>query len=167
MKSKYQWDIAALVPEVIEVDFAKLTDKEEPQEVKFYEFTRTDLTTFVEESLALKVIETEKDGTPKKDEQNNEIRKPFRDVEKEHSAFLFKWLAVGTRNAKKADYFEKLPLTATAIAALVNMLLKLNHVDEVLATSGNWLMLPTVMEFLAAADEKSNESANPNVTSPA
>lgn len=164
-KPKFQWDADALVPEVIEIDFAPITGKED--KVAFHEFPRMILTEFVEESLALKVIKLKEDGTPEKDDDGNEIRKSFGEVEKEHSAFLFKYLAKAAKDKKTAEEFGKMDLTVKAMSGLVDMLLKLNHVDEVLATSGNWLMLPTVMAFLAEADAKSQESASQSVTSEA
>lgn len=167
-KQKFQWDASALIPDTVEIDFSSLTDNAEtPDLVTFTELSRTDLVIFVEESLELNVIKLKTDGTPETDEDGKQVRKKFAEVEKEHAAFLFKWLEKACQSKKKAKDFETMKLTVPAIAALVDMLLKLNHVDEVLATSGNWLMLPQAMAFLAAANAGSSESENPNQTSPA
>lgn len=167
-KPKFQWDADALTPDVVKIDFAKLTGTKDAEVITFYEFSRTELTDFVAGSLELKIFETEPDGSVKKDAEGVDIRKKFSEVADEHSAFIFKALATATRSEKDEKFFADLPITAKGMAALVDMLLKLNHVDEVLATSGNWLMLPTVMEILGqAADAKSNESESQRTTSEA
>lgn len=153
---QFKWDESALKPAEVTIDFSDLT-KTKDDKVTFYELPRTDLVEFVAESLEKRVVEEIKNPTTGEVERNDDgsvktKTRPFRDVEAEHSAYFFKYLAVSSRGAKDCAFFQALPLTVTALDGLVDMLLKMNHVEEVLATSGNWLMLPTIKSLFAEAD---------------
>lgn len=162
-KPKFQWDDSVLTPDSITVNFSKLTTKDEDAAVEFYELPRQTLVEFVAESLEKKIYETGEDGKLTKDDEGKEIKRSFKQVELEHSKFLFKYLSKSTRGKRPEKFFESLELTATMLTGLVDMLLKLNHIEEVLATSGNWLMLPMMRDLFA---EAAITSENPAPTSP-
>lgn len=169
MADNFKWDDNALIPSKVTIDFSPLTDSKDDKAVEFFEFSRTDLTEFVSESLDLQVYETEEDGKTLKltPETKQPIKRPFQEVAKDASASLFKFLALATRSKRKAAFFEGLPLTGTALAGLSEMLTELNHVGEVIAASGNWMVLPTMMEMWAEARNKKDESVSPTETSQA
>jgi hypothetical protein len=163
-EKQFQWDENALIPSEITVDFKKI-DPEHGDVVVFYELPRVHLMEFVSSSLDLQVYETNEDGTVKlKEGTETPTKRPITEVEKDSSKHLFKYLALSSRGKKDEKFFEKLPLTTVAIGKLTEMLLEINHVQEIIATSGNWLMLPTMLEMYA---EAKSESESPQATSPA
>lgn len=158
----FKWDDKALVPDSVEVNFPLPSGGKE--KVTFYEFPRMVLVEFIAESMEKKFIETEEDGQPKKDENGIIVRRPFGDVADEQSDLLFKYLAKASRGAKDIDFFKEADIPSKGMYALVDMIMSINHLDEILATGGNWLMLPTVREMLSEvkADEQS-ESQKPTL----
>lgn len=173
MSKDFKWDNSALKPSTITVDFTDLLPDKAPKTfaqgadaVVFREFSRTDLVSFIDESLSKQIYKPKLvDGVAATDTEGNEIleRVPFIEVESDHSAFLFKYLAVSCRNAKDAEWFAKLDFTISGLTAIVDMLLVLNHVEEVLATQGNFMMLPTIRDLFAATAEKSSENPAPTL----
>lgn len=166
----FVWSDGALIPASLTINFPIFNERGIPVEegdsikteaVKFYELPRTDLVQFMEESLQLKVIETLDETEEREDPITGDkvavpkTRKlPFTQVADEHGDLLFKYLAKMTNGAKDATYFKELPLRADGIAGLVQMFMEVNHVAEILATQGNWLMLPDIQRVLREPESK-------------
>jgi hypothetical protein len=149
-ESKFKWDDKALIPDSIEIVFpTEVTGKEEVK-VKFYEFPRPVLVEFVAEAL-------DKNFVTKNEETGEVSRAPFKQVADEQSELLFKYLAKATRDTQDIKFFKKLALTSGGMYALVEMLLATNHLDEILATGGNWLLLPSVREMMTEAKSAISE----------
>jgi hypothetical protein len=163
--SEFKWDDNALIPDSVEVTFqSKDDDKFKKEKVTFYEFPRLTLVEFVTESMDKKFIEIDAEtGQPKRDENDIIIRRPFGDVADEQAELLFKYLAKASRDVKDIGFFRDLDLTSKGMYALVDMLLSINHLNEILATGGNWLMLPTVREMLSGAEKVVSESQKPTL----
>jgi hypothetical protein len=165
MTNKFQWDDSALVPESVEVNYpaefkedgsVKKTDK-----VLHFELARPDLVAFIADALDknfIKEVEKEIDGEKKTVTE----RIPFREVEAEQSRLLFDGLAKSTRGKKDAEFFEKLEIGARGMDALVEMFFALNHIQEVTATGGNWLMLPTVRAISEAETAETKTTEDPS-----
>lgn len=174
MSKDFKWDNSALKPTTIIVDFTELLPQDADKtstagadKIEFREFPRTDLVAFIEESLSKKIwIEkVGEDEKPILDAENNPVleRLPFGKVEQDHSAFLFKYLSVGCRGVKSADWFAGLDFTISGLTAIVDMLMTLNHVEEVLSTQGNFMMLPTIRDLFAATAERNSDPQAPTL----
>jgi hypothetical protein len=147
MTDRFKWDDKALIPDSVEVTLPAEVTGSEKVKVKFYELSRPDLVGFVAEAIDKKFVNVN-------DETGDISRTPFKDVEAEQSKLLFKYLAIATKNVHSAEFFENLALTSGGLYALVSMLLTVNHLDEILATGGNWLLLPSVRTMLTEEAEK-------------
>jgi hypothetical protein len=161
--AKFKWDDSALIPESVEihypVKFAEDGSVLETVTVQHFELARPHLVQFIAEALDknfVREIETEVDG--KKVMESKRV--PFKDVEEEQRALLFDGLAKSTRGKKDAKFFEKLSIGARGMDALVEMFFALNHIAEVTATGGNWMLLPTMREAMAEAANPDSESQN-------
>jgi len=166
MTNKFQWDDSALVPDSIEINYPVKFNEDgtvaETETVRHFELARLDLVKFIADALDKKFVrevEVEEDGQ----KVTKAERVPFLEVEEEQRKLLFDGLAKTTRGKKDAKFFEKLTIGARGMDALVEMFFELNHIEEVTATGGNWLMLPTVREAMSEAEAGSSES--PSATS--
>lgn len=164
----FKYDETALDADRVTVDFGKITGTTDGSDaVEFVELSHPKLREFIKESIAIKTIVEDLDekGEPKKNETGEPLMKsrPVEEIAEESFGHLCKWLAEATRGKRKAAYFEKLDMTATMVASLADMLLKINHVEEVLAARGNLLMLPQTMTLFAAANEEPSESPGPTL----
>ena len=145
--SKFQWDDSVLVPESLEITFPTEVTGGEPVTVMHYELPRIELVNFVTEGIDKKFInEVEREG------QMVMERTAFKDVVTEQEALFFKSLAKSTRGKQTEKFYSKLQLGAGALIALVDAFWKLNHLEEITASGGNWFMLPTIRAMLAEAD---------------
>lgn len=174
MSTKFQWDDSALIPESVEVnypvEFKEDGTVKKTEKILHFELARPDLVKFIAEALDKNFIrEVEKDFDGEK--KTVQERVPFREVEAEQSKLLFEGLAKSTRGKKDAEFFANLNIGARGMDALVEMFFSLNHIQEVTATGGNWLMLPTVREALSEAEtaetktteDQSSESQTPTL----
>lgn len=170
MAKKFTWDEGVLSPDTVVVPFLRPADEPGgepiPENVTFYEFSRTDLIEYLESSKKLKIYKELKETEEVEDEDNpgKMVERPKRErlslgkIGEEHAAFMFKWLEKLCRGSHKADWFANLNLTASMLGKLAEMMYNINHIEEVVAASGNWLMLPTVQKMLAEIEEKEPES---------
>ena len=157
---KFQWDDSVLVPESLEITFPTEVTGGDPVTVMHYELPRIELVNFVTEGIDKKFIsevEREVDGV----KQMVMERTAFKDVVAEQEAMLFKYLAKSSRGKQTAKFYAGLQLGAGALIALVDAFLKLNHLEEITASGGNWFMLPTIRAMLAEADN--SESQKPTL----
>jgi len=155
-QNEFKWDDSALIPATLTVDFTPLLPEgsSEPAKVTFHEFSRTELTAFMTDGMLSNVFEMEEDGiTAKRDTQGLPIKRPFEAVEKYNSQILFEHLSVSTGRAKPPEFFAGLRFTASTMAAFLDAWMKMQHIEEVIATSGNWMMLPTITNLFAGANE--------------
>jgi hypothetical protein len=139
--SVFKWDANALLPDQVTIDFG---DKKDPDKVVFYEFPRTELLEFVEGASANKLMN-----------DKNE-RRTIKEVSGDQTTFLCYWLSKSCRDVKPPEFFAERISYFTATIKFVEMLTALNHTDEIIASGGNWLALPAVLEFLQK--EKVKES---------
>ena len=156
---KFQWDDSVLVPESLEITFPAEVTGSDPVTVIHYELPRIELVNFVAEGIDKKFVhevEKEIDG----EKQVVLERTPFKDVVAEQEVLLFKYLAKSTRGKQAAKFYTGLQLGAGALIALVDAFLKLNHLEEITASGGNWFLLPTIRAMLSEADANS-ESQKP------
>jgi hypothetical protein len=156
---KFQWDDSVLVPESLEITFPAEVTGSDPVTVIHYELPRVELVNFVTEGIDKKFItevEKEIDGV----KQMVVERTKFKEVVAEQEALLFKYLAKSSRGKQPEKFYAKLQLGAGALIALVDAFLKLNHLEEITASGGNWFMLPTIRAMLSEADANS-ESQKP------
>ena len=156
---KFQWDDSVLVPESLEITFPTEVTGTEPVTVIHYELPRVELVNFVTEGIDKKFItevEKEIDGV----KQMVMERSSFKAVVAEQEALLFKYLAKSSRGKQTEKFYAKLQLGAGALICLVDAFLKLNHLEEITASGGNWFMLPTIRAMLSEADANS-ESQKP------
>lgn len=174
MKKNFVWDETVLIPESVTIPFPLLDKtgapvqddgKTKTEDVVFREFTRTDLIAFMKEEKDLQVVRTLEEKEKKIDPvTGDEIevpkleRIPFDEVAAQHSDFVFKWLSKMTRGAKPPKFFEDLDIGTRGLGALVKMMSEVNHIEEVLASAGNWLMLPRIQEVLSQDDGESAKS---------
>lgn len=150
---KFKWNAEALIADSCTIPLGG-------EEVTFVEFPRQTLVEFISEAMDRKFVTEE--ALPEADiaaglTGSIEKRMPFKEVSDLQLEFLFTYLAKateGTTNPKKKAFFKDLPLTGGGLSALVEMLMNLNHIDEVLTTGGNWLMLPQAMALHAGADSE-------------
>lgn len=160
-KKKFQWDDAALIPDSMEITFPTEVTGGDPVTVIHYELPRIELVNFVAEGIDKKFlieVEREVDGVKKMVPE----RTPFKDVVSAQEALLFKYLAVSTRGKQTDKFYAKLKIGAGGLFALVDAFLKLNHLEEITASGGNWFMLPTIRAMLTEADA-SSESPKPTL----
>ena len=145
---KFKWNPECLVPDEIEVDLGA-ADPKSPFTMR--ELSRTDLLSFVGECIDKKFIK--EDGE----------RAPFIEVAKEQEEVINRYLALSTSygeasNKRKPEFFAKLDIPTSAYGDLIEAFFDINHLDEILATGGNWLMLPTVREVQKRSE--ASESAS-------
>lgn len=156
---KFIWDNAALVPDSLEITFPSEVTGGDPVTVFHYELPRVELTNFVVEGIDKKfVLEVEKEIEGEK--RMVLERTPFTTVAAEQEALLFKYLAKSTRGKQTEKFYAKLLLGAGGLIALVDAFMRLNHLEEITASGGNWFMLPSIRAMLAEADD-SLESPKP------
>jgi hypothetical protein len=164
--SKFKWNDSALVPEVIEVNYPTKFNEDgtvaTTENVVHTELVRKDLVEFIAEALDknfIREVEVEVDG----EKTTKPERIPFKEVEAEQAGLLFKYLAKTTKGKKDAKFFEKLEIGARGMDALVEMFFELNHIQEVTATGGNWLMLPTIRQAMSEVEAQESESQKPTL----
>lgn len=165
--AKFQWDDKALIPETVEinypVEFKDDGSVKKTEKVHHFELARPDLVSFIAGAIDKHFfIETEEEVDGEK--QKVTKRRPFTEVADEQAALLFDGLAKTTKGKKDAEFFTGLRLGPNGMNAIVEMFFSLNHIQEVIATGGNWLMLPTVREAISA--EETQETKNPGSESP-
>lgn len=176
----FVWSDGALIPAALTINIPLFnTDgtmqmesdapgaKPKTEAVRFYELPRKKLVQFLADSTGLKVIEELEEMEDRFDPVSGDTvqvhktkKLPIEQVANEHSDLFFIWLAEMTNGAKTAQYFEDLPIGSNGIAALVEMFMEVNHVNEVLASSGNWLMLPEIQKVLRKPEEGEEKAAS-------
>lgn len=134
---RFKWNPECLVPDFLEIDLGK-ADPGAPFTLR--ELSRTDLLGFIEECIDKKFI----------DEDGN--REVFSKVAKEQEEVLNRYLSKATSyglkdNNRTPEFFAKLDIPTSAYGDIIEVFFDINHLDEILATGGNWLMLPTVREL--------------------
>jgi len=140
----FKWDNTALIPDSQEVTFPKeITPDKEDVKLKLIEFPKPVLVNFVNEAIDVQFINST--------EGHEGERLPFKEVEPKQWAMLTKYLAEAVRGEKDQAWFESLSLTSNGIIALVDLLIKINHLTEIVSSGGNYFMLPTVITVLSEA----------------
>lgn len=173
-KNKFKWDVAALIPDtavlplpVLGTDGKPIMDGDKPafEEVTFHELPRLKLKDFLveqrEKLMAVdltKPIKVPDEDKPEAewdtatDAQGNKLyqKRPVDEVQEASYAFLAKWCAEMTNGVKTVEDFNTLfdALGTGFTTSLVEMLIEVNHVNEILSTQGNLLWLPLASESL-------------------
>jgi hypothetical protein len=140
----FKWDNTALIPDSQEVTFPKeITPEEADVKLKFLEFPKPVLVSFVNEAIDVQFLSAE--------EGHEGERLPFQEVEPKQWDMLTKYLAEAVRGEKDQEWFKSLKLTSKGIIALVDLVIKINHLTEIVSSGGNYFMLPTVITVLSEA----------------
>ena len=159
-EKKFKWDDTALVPDSVEITFPAEVTGKEAEAVTQYELSRPDLVDFVAEAMDkkfIKEVETEVDGV----KQLVTERLPFKVVASDQEVLLFKYLAKSSRGTRDDKFYKSLKLGAGGLYALIDMFLQLNHLEEIMASGGNWFMLPTIRKMMSEAAEENSASLKP------
>jgi hypothetical protein len=156
MASKaFEWDDSALIPESVEVTIPLAEGKK--KKITFYELPRIELVNFIREGVEAKFIK----------EPETEDEKPtslgFAVIEELQLKLMCKYLSKLCREVETPEFFLGLAWHPKMINAFAHLLVTINRIEEIIATGGNWLMLPTVHEMLSAAPEESSESQKPTL----
>lgn len=154
---KFKWDDKALIPDSLDITFPAEVTGGDATTVKQWELSRPDLVDFVAEAMDRNFIKEikQEDGTVKTE------RTPFKTVAGDQETLFFKYLAKSSRGTKDEKFYKNLKLGAGGLIALVEAFLELNHLDEIMASGGNWFMLPTIRQMLSEAEKESSESQKP------
>lgn len=159
-KTAFQWDASALLP-----DYAEVPDLYGKNEVLILtEFPRTVLNDFIEECLNKDLSMTEEIEVPSEVDGEPPVKTavkkqmPFVEVAKQQAEGIFKYLSLATGNKQDAEYFRAAPMTSNGLGKLVELLYDLNHLDDILAARGNYLLLPSI--YQAYKTEAAERMAN-------
>lgn len=147
-KSKFKWDPECLKRDEFEIDLGAADPAGTPFII--YELARGPLLEFVETCIDKNFLK--EDGE----------RRPFAEIEKEQVEVLSKVFSESTKtpsllqagdykhkkdpNYRAPEFFAKLDIPARAFGDLIEAFFAVQHLEEILATGGNWLMLPTVRQ---------------------
>lgn len=159
--SDFTWDESALIPDTLEATLPTGSKDGEAstERVTLRELPRRHLIAFVSEAMDNRFVhdvEREVDGKLVKVTE----RLPFTEVSDTQSKVICKYLSLATDGAKKPEFFAKVldNLTGKAIGALIDAFIKMNRLEEIAATGGNWLLLPQVRDIMATAAKEESGS---------
>ena len=138
-KKTYKWNPECLVPETATVDLGKDLDPGGPFE--FRELPRTDLLSFIDHCVNNKFTNEAGD------------RLPFLEIYKKQEAMINDYLSrstgkKGDPNFRPVKFFETLEVPPRVYGDFLELLYQINHLEEILGTGGNLLMLPTLREVM-------------------
>lgn len=158
-EKKFKWNPECLQRDTFEVDLGAA----DPKGTVFtmYEMSRTPLLNFVEECIDKKFINEEGD------------RLPFTQVASEQAEVLHKYFSESTKtpglvqkgdydskkdtNFRSPEFFKELDIPTRAFGDLIEGWFGVQHLEEILATGGNWLMFPTVREIQRQSETDESE----------
>jgi len=154
---KFKWDDKDLIRDFMDITFPAEVTGGDAETVKQWELCRSDLVDFVAEAMDKKFVQEvlQPDGTTTTE------RISFRDVAKDQEGLFWKFLAKSSQDVKDEKFYKNLKLGAGGLIALIDAFLQLNHLDEIMASGGNWFMLPTIREMLLEAGNEKSESLKP------
>jgi hypothetical protein len=168
----FRWGPEAMQPETIEVPYpngATITHKELSRKKLFLfidDINKTDLKpTYEKRMIELvnpenNVAQVDDAGEVIKVERTVRVEPVVTKVAEEKVKLICKWLAETAQGDFKPKYFEDMDeLTGRTFGNLIEMLFELNHVDEILSTSGNLLMLPLIRPTLATISTEGTATA--------
>jgi hypothetical protein len=143
---KFKWDDKALIPDAMEITFPAEVTGGDAVTVKQWELGRSELVDFVVEAMDKQFV----------DDEGKRI--PFKDVATDQEGLFWKFMSKSSRGVKDEQFYQNLMLGAGGLIALVDAFLQLNHLDEIMASGGNWFMLPTIRQMLLEAENVNSES---------
>lgn len=147
MAKEFKWDPKALEPNQHTITLGG-------EEITLYEFPKKEFLQFVAD-----LNETPEFTDVATDDGVERTKRPFKEIAADQEKLICKYLSIATRSAKKPKFFEELDLTASAFGVLTELLMDLNSFDEIVATGGNWLLLPLAKRVKQAEVEaEANES---------
>jgi len=166
--AKFSWDSSALVPETVTVSFptSDMVDSES-EVITFVELPRIKNEKFISEcvetrigkevqkDVEVEVQDTDNPGGLKTITQSKKVYEanPISDVTSQQAGIVIKWLAEATQRGptpKDEAYFKNVTenyIGSWGLGALVEMLFAINHTTEIMALSGNYLLLPRMLEL--------------------
>jgi len=168
MDTKFTWDVTALVPETAIVNFPTSADISAPTEqIIFIEFPRAKNEKFisecvetrigkeVEKDVEVEVPDTDNPGALKTIVQSKKVYEanPIEDVTTQQAGIIIKWLSEATQRGstpRDVEYFKNVTenyIGSWGLGNLVEMLFAINHTSEIMALSGNYLLLPRMLEL--------------------
>ena len=156
---KFKWDDKALIRDSLIITFPIEVTDGDVETVKQWELCRSDLVDFVAEAMDKKFIQEveQPDGTTITE------RLSFESVAEGQEALLWKFMAKSSQGVRDETFYKNLKLGAGGLIALVDAFLQLNHLNEIMASGGNWFMLPTIRQMLLEAATESSESPKPTL----
>jgi hypothetical protein len=169
-KKAFRWDESALEPSTITIPAGFLGTE---TDVTLYEFPKTVLNEFLAEGSSGQLLEDTEIDNPYFDEEVGETEenprrikskrvKPVPQVAEERRKVLCKYLALAARDPRiTSEVFEKAlnedKTTYSADAYLAKILFDINHLDALINSQGNCLILHKYMGL--GVQEESNPQA--------
>lgn len=139
MKSNFKWDAEAL-------DRDTLTINLNGEDVTFTELPRKDALAFITESQKIPMTKPVlgPDDQPLLDDKGDPVQEMLPLVNRygDHADLIFKTLAQMTGGSKKEKYFADLDMGLEGITQFADLILTLNHVEDILGSAGNLFLLP-------------------------
>ena len=140
----FKWDASVLTPSKQDIEINGET-------ITLIEFPRTVTEQFIIESIEKKLSKEEKYKDDDGVEQTRNVRIPMKDVLSQQSELVNRYLSKATKGVKTPKFFETAEFTANAYGHLVELLFELNHIEDILAVGGNWLVVPNIYAAREAA----------------
>lgn len=156
---KYRYDASAFVKESIRIEVPEVDNPKAKRELTFTELSHSQLHEMVHELFDINQLKTVGEG-----EGAHTQRKTFDELATEVTKPLIKWLSISTGEDQK--YFEKLchSLSTSGVSKLIEILHEVNHIEEILQTGGNLMMLPVVQRIMKVANEPSESQESTSLT---
>jgi len=156
---KFKWDSSCLQRDECEIDLRNADPNNSP--FTMYELSRSPLLKFVEECIDRKFLkedgETREDFTKIAGEQAEVLHKYFSESTKTPSLLQKGGYDPTTdKNYRSPEFFAGLDVPARAFGDLIECFFNVQHLEEILSTGGNWLMIPTVREVQRRAESESD-----------
>lgn len=136
----------------------------------FHEFSKQVLQEFVTDVYAHSLLERDEQDQPKRHPNGEPMRKSFKQVAEELDEKLYVWFAKATQNKKEESYFKSLVdedrITFGQFAFMIEVIHVINHIEEIVATEGNWAALREA-RMVVHLDEKARaQEQPPEISSP-
>ena len=145
-EKKFKWDSTCLERDECEIDLRNADSNGRP--FKFLELSRTPLLKFVEECIDREFLNEKgerEEFTKIADSQLDVLCRYFSESTKTPSLVVKgDYDPTMDKNYRSPEFFKELDITARVFGDLIEQFFNVQHLEEILSTGGNWLMIPTV-----------------------